>query len=317
MLFKVMKLLAILFSFLITSSYASEYEKVGVNVIAENISGSSYYVPGKSGAATEFEGFISNSGFVITKDGVVVFDALGSPSLGRALLEEIRKLTDKPIKLVIVSHYHADHIYGLQVFKEEGAEIWAPKGAWDYIGSEVSVNLLESRRESLFPWVNEETYIVKPDRIIDSDTNFSLGEHEFLINYFGQVHSDGDMSLLDLNDEVLYSGDIIFEGRIPFVGDADLIQWSNTIDRLRNMNVMYFVPGHGKASNNPKKTMDLTYRYLNYLLDKFALVVEDMQEFDEAYDSIDWSEFEKNNAFEIANRRNAFAAYLYLENILE
>jgi len=83
------------------------------------------------------------------------------------------------------------------------------------------------------------------------------------------------------------------------------------------MNVMYFVPGHGKASNNPKKTMDLTYRYLNYLLDKFALVVEDMQEFDEAYDSIDWSEFEKNNAFEIANRRNAFAAYLYLENILE
>ena len=94
MLFKVIKLLVVLFSFIAISTYGSEYEKVGVNVRAENISGSSYYVPGNSGSATEFEGFISNSGFVITKDGVVVIDTLGSPSLGSALLEEIRKLTD-------------------------------------------------------------------------------------------------------------------------------------------------------------------------------------------------------------------------------
>jgi len=297
------------------SVISDEYESLSVKVRAQNINGSAYYVPGLSGAATEFEGFISNAGFVVTSDGVVVFDALGSPSLGNAMLGEIREVTDKPIKVVVVSHYHADHIYGLQVFKEEGAEIWAPRGAWEYIDSELSENLLDSRRESLFPWVNDDTFIVEPDRVIDKDIEFSLGEHEFIINYFGQVHSDGDMSLLNITDKTLYSGDIIFEGRIPFVGDADIIAWAKTIDRVRKMPVMYFVPGHGEASDNPKYTMDLTHRYLNYLLDNFKVVVEDMQEFDKAYDSIDWSEFEKENAFDVANRKNAFAVYLYLEKI--
>lgn len=85
-----------------------------------------YYVMGKAGIATDNQGFISNAGFVITDEGVVIFDALGTPSLAAALLERIRKITDKPIKRVVMSHYHADHIYGLQVFKEAGATIYAP-----------------------------------------------------------------------------------------------------------------------------------------------------------------------------------------------
>ena len=70
-------------------------------------------IPGKDN-----EGNTSNAGFVITSDGVVVFDALGTPSLGWALLQEIRKITDKKIRYVVVSHYHADHIYGLQAFRD-------------------------------------------------------------------------------------------------------------------------------------------------------------------------------------------------------
>jgi glyoxylase-like metal-dependent hydrolase (beta-lactamase superfamily II) len=305
--------LVILISLIMLSAQATEYDKVSVEVSAENISGGSYYVLGMSGAATEFEGFISNSGFIVTSDGVVVFDALGSPSLANAMLSEIRKVTDKDIKLVIVSHYHADHIYGLQVFKEQGAKIWAPQGVRVYIDSELSENMLDSRRESLFPWVNDDTYIVEPDRIIEKDFEFSLGNHQFLISYFGKVHSDGDMSLLNITDKTLYSGDIIFEGRIPFVGDADIIEWAKTIEMVSRMPVTYFIPGHGRASDEPKQTMDLTHRYLNFLLDNFRPVVEDMKEFDEAYDSIDWSEFETEVAFDKANRKNAFAVYLYLE----
>jgi glyoxylase-like metal-dependent hydrolase (beta-lactamase superfamily II) len=232
------------------------------------------------------------------------------------MLNEIRKLTDKPIKLVIVSHYHADHIYGLQVFKEQGAQIWAPKGTWDYLDSETATSLLESRRTALYPWVNDETYLVDPDRIIDKDTNFSLGENQFLLTYFGKVHSEGDMSLLSINDQTLYSGDLIFEGRIPFVGDADIIKWSKTLDRVRNIEMEYFVPGHGMASDQPQETMDLTYRYLNFLIKQLTLAVDEMAPFDEAYNAIDWSEFEDEPAFEAANRKNAYAVYLYLERVL-
>jgi glyoxylase-like metal-dependent hydrolase (beta-lactamase superfamily II) len=312
-----MKILTLLLTLLAFSAQAEEYDAVSVEVKAQKLTGDAYYIPGLSGAATEYEGFISNAGFVVTNEGVVVFDALGTPSLANAMLGEIRKITDQPIKIVVMSHYHADHLYGLQVFKDEGAQVWAPKGTWDYLDSETAETLLDSRRTALFPWVTDDTYLVKPDRIIEQDTKFSLGNHEFMINYFGKVHSDGDMSLLSVNDQTLYSGDIIFEGRLPFVGDANIIDWVKTLERMQHTQVDYFVPGHGSASDQPLQTMDLTYRYLNFLLKKFSAVVEEMNPFGETYDAIDWSEFENETAFEEANRRNAYAVYLFLERVLD
>lgn len=312
-----MKKIILLLSLLTFFVQANDYDQISVKVTAEKLDGSAYYIPGLSGSATEHEGFISNAGFIITSEGVVVFDALGTPSLAKVMLDEIRKITDQPIKLVIVSHYHADHIYGLQVFKDQGATIWAPKGAWDYLDSETASNLLESRRTLLYPWINEETYLVKPDRIIDKDTEFTMGEHQFLLTYFGKVHSEGDMSLLSLNDQTLYSGDLIFEGRIPFVGDADIIKWIKTLDRVRNIEMEYFVPGHGIASDQPQEAMDLTYRYLNFLLSQLTFFVDEMIPFDETYNAIDWSEFEDEPVFDTANRKNAYAVYLYLERVLD
>jgi glyoxylase-like metal-dependent hydrolase (beta-lactamase superfamily II) len=312
-----MKILTLLLTLLAFSVQAEEYEAVDVEVKAQKLIGDAYYIPGLSGAATEYEGFISNAGFVVTSEGVVVFDALGTPSLAHAMLGEIRKITDQPIKIVVMSHYHADHLYGLQVFKDEGAQVLAPKGTWDYLDSETAEVLLDSRRTALFPWVTDDTYLVKPDRIIDQDTKFSLGDHEFMINYFGKVHSDGDMSLLSVTDQTLYSGDIIFEGRLPFVGDANIIDWVKTLERMQHTQVDYFVPGHGSASNQPQQTMDLTYRYLKFLLDKLSKAVEDMEQFEETYEVIDWSEFENETAFDIANRKNAYAVYLFLERVLD
>ena len=312
-----MKILTLLLTLLAFSAQAEEYDAVSVEVKAQKLTGDAYYIPGLSGAATEYEGFISNAGFVVTNEGVVVFDALGTPSLAHAMLGEIRKITDQPIKIVVMSHYHADHLYGLQVFKDEGAQVWAPKGTWDYLDSETAETLLDSRRTALFPWVTDDTYLVKPDRIIDQDTEFNLGDHEFMINYFGKVHSDGDMSLLSVNDQALYSGDIIFEGRLPFVGDANIIDWVKTLERMQYTQVDYFVPGHGSASNQPQQTMDLTYRYLKFLLDKLSKAVEDMEQFEETYEAIDWSEFENETAFDIANRKNAYAVYLFLERVLD
>ena len=81
-----------------------------------------YYFHGQSGVAgAANKGFMSNAGFVVTNDGVVVFDALASPALGEAMVKAIRAITPQPIRRVIVSHYHADHFYGLQALKAAGA----------------------------------------------------------------------------------------------------------------------------------------------------------------------------------------------------
>src|SRR6202158_5089702 len=107
-------------------------------------------IPGK-----ENEGNTSNAGFVVTDDGVVVFDALGTPALGQAMMLAIRKVTPAPIRRIIISHYHADHIYGLQALKSTGAEIWAHVKAKAYFTSGVAEARLAQRRVDLAPWVDE------------------------------------------------------------------------------------------------------------------------------------------------------------------
>ena len=116
------------------------------------VSEHAWFFQGASGAASiANKGFMSNAGFVVTGDGVVVFDALGTPALGRAMIAAIGAVTRAPIRRVIVSHYHADHIYGLQEFKKAGAEIWAHRKAELYLSSELAVNRLAQRRAELSP----------------------------------------------------------------------------------------------------------------------------------------------------------------------
>ena len=290
-----------------------KYAPTSVAMEVKKVSEHVYYVEGVPGIATDNEGFISNAGFIVTKDGVVVFDSLGTPSLANKLVQKIKTVTDQPIKKVIVSHFHADHIYGLQVFEELGAEIIAPYGAQKYIQSEAAASRLEERQFSLEPWVNEDTRLVLPDTTVEKSYAFQQGGLSFTINYMGKAHSDGDLTLLVEPDKVLFSGDIIFEGRIPFVGNADSKKWLETLTRLETEGLNALVPGHGPASDNPKETISLTRRYLAYLRKVLGEGIEDLTPFDEVYAEADWSEFEDLPAFEEGNRINAYQVYLSME----
>ena len=291
----------------------SEYAPVDVEMSLVKVGDHSWYVQGKAGIATDNAGFISNAGVIISDTGVVVFDALGTPSLANKLLQKIRKITDKPIVKVVVSHYHADHIYGLQVFKELGAEIIAPVGIYEYIDSPAAKSRLEERQFSLEPWVNEKTIIIKPDKILDKSTKFSVGNVDFTIDVVGSAHSDGDLTLFVDTDRVLYTGDIIFEGRVPFIGSNKTRHWLETLEKMETNKVKALVPGHGPAAAEPMQAISLTRKYLAFLREKMGAAAEEMMDFDDAYDAIDWSEYEKLPAFEEANRRNAFQVYLSME----
>jgi len=292
---------------------ATKYAPTSVDMQVKKISEHVYYVEGKPGVATDNEGFISNAGFVVTGDGVVVFDSLGTPSLANKLVNKIKSITDQPIKKVVVSHFHADHIYGLQVFEELGAEIIAPYGAQKYIRSEAAKERLEERQFSLDPWVNESTHLVLPDTTISKSTSFTMGDITFTINYMGKAHSDGDMTMLVEPDKVLFSGDIIFQGRIPFVGSADSKKWLETLTRLETGGLTALIPGHGPASKDPRNTISLTRRYLAYLRKVMGTGIEDLTPFDEVYAAADWSEFKDLPAFDAGNRINAYQVYLSME----
>ena len=295
---------------------AAEYAAISVPMELQQLTDDVYYVQGNAGIATDNEGFVSNSGFIVSGDGVVVFDALGTPSLAHKLLQLIRETTDQPIRRVYTSHYHADHIYGLQVFKDSGATVYAPRGANLYLQSSTAAERLEERRFSLDPWVNDDTRLVPPDRIVESSSEFTLGDKRFTINYQGKAHSDGDLIMLVEPDGVLFSGDLIFEGRIPFIGSGDTGHWLKTLERLEIGGLRALVPGHGPASFEPAATLSLTRRYLAYMRKIFSAGVDELMSFDEIYASADWSEFADLPAFEEGNRINAYQVYLSLENEL-
>lgn len=308
-----MRPLLSLMLFIVGTVHAADYPPVDVDMKLQQVSEHVYYVQGKAGIATDNAGFISNAAAIVTPDGIVIVDALGSPSLAARFLSKIRAISDQPIRKVIVTHYHADHIYGLQVFKELGAEIIAPAGYHEYMDSPIAKERLEERRFSLDPWVNESTYIVRPDVVIDAPMQIDLGSVNITVNYLGAAHSDGDLSVLVSPDKVLISGDIIFEGRVPFTGGADTGHWLALLEQLDNTELAALVPGHGPAAKDPVGAVKLTLHYLRKVREVMAEAVENLTPFAQAYDAADWSEFENLPAFEAAHRRNAYGVYLSME----
>jgi len=304
-----------LFALLCAHCALADYPPVTVAVRAVKLGEHSYYVPGLAGAASAGnQGFMSNAGFVVTKEGVVVIDSLGTPSLAEAMLKRIRRITKAPIKYVIVSHYHADHYYGLQVFKDAGAEIWAHEGARGVIASEAAKLRFEQRKEVLAPWVSDPLQrFYEPDRWLAGDVDFKLGGVRFQIRHVGPAHSPEDLALFVKDDGVLYAGDLVFKGRVPFVGDADSRAWLAALDRLIAFKPKALVPGHGAASDTPMRDLALTRDYLDYVRAEMGRAVADLVPFEEAYERTDWSRYERMPAFREANRRNAYNTYILME----
>jgi len=276
-----------------------------------------YYVQGKPGVASaENEGFNSNAGWVVTDDGVVVIDALGTPVLGEALVKAIRGVTSQQIRRVILTHYHADHFYGLKALKDAGADVWAYRAALEYFESGEAQRRLEQRSRDLFPYVDEKTVLVRADRWLDADTSFEMGGVRFEITYMGPAHSPEDVIIVVPQEGVVFSGDILFAGRIPFVGEADSKRWLERIDQLLALKPKLMVTGHGQVSRDPAKDLALTRDYLKYLRTAMGKAADDLVPFEEAYAGTDWSRFAKVPAFDAANRINAYGTYLLMEREL-
>ncbi|MCU0840725.1 MAG: MBL fold metallo-hydrolase [Thiobacillaceae bacterium] len=291
------------------------YPPVSVQVEAVRLGAHSYYVPGLSGAASpQNEGFMSNAGFVVTPAGVVVFDTLGTPSLAQAMVERIRQVTALPIRRVIVSHYHADHYYGAQVFKDLGAEIWAHRHGQGAMHTEAARERFAQRQEVLKPWVTQALQrFVEPDLWLEGDTDFELGGVHFRLRHVGPAHSAEDLAMHVVQDGVLYAGDLVFKGRVPFVGDADSRLWLAALDKLIALRPVVLVPGHGGASEDPIGDLILTRDYLNYLRQEMGKAVADLTPFEDAYAATDWSRYQDLPAFAEANRVNAYNTYLLME----
>lgn len=283
-------------------------------VAPQQVSPSAWFVQGDAALGTPANrNFISNAGFVVTPAGVVVIDALGSPQLARELLEAIARITPQPVTHVIVTHYHADHIYGLQEFRKRGAKIVAHRAALEYINSDTAASRLQASRAELAPWIDAQTQLVTPDQWIDGATELVVGGMRLQLQPVGPAHTPEDLVVLLPAESVLFAGDMVFRGRVPFVGQADSRQWIAALDVLLKMQPKVVVPGHGALSTTAREDLELTRDYLAFLRERMGAAARDMEPFDEAYGKVDWSRFEHLPLFRAANRMNAYNTYLLME----
>ena len=286
----------------------------GPAMVVQQVSASAWYVEGQSALGTPAnQNFISNAAFVVTPAGVVVVDALGSPALAERLLAEIRKITPQPVTHVILTHYHADHIYGVQAFKAQGARIMAHRAARDYLNSDAALIRLQASRETLAPWINAQTHLVPADDWIEGTRDLVVGGVQFVLTPVGPSHTPEDVVVYLPQEKVLFAGDLVFRNRVPYVGQADSGHWIKALDTLLAFDTTVIVPGHGPLSSEARKDMELTRDYLGYLRKTMGQAARNMEPFDDAYQDTDWTRFESLPLFRVANRMNAYNTYLLME----
>jgi glyoxylase-like metal-dependent hydrolase (beta-lactamase superfamily II) len=299
---------------LLLAAAASAQQPMPRQVAAQQVSPSAWFVQGDAALGSRANrNFISNAGFIVTPAGVVVIDALGSPQLAKELLDEIARVTPQPVTHVIVTHYHADHVYGLQEFRRGGVRILAHRAALKYLNSDTAASRLQASRADLAPWIDANTQLVTPDQWLDGATELVLGGMHIQVQPVGPAHTPEDLVVFLPGERVLFAGDMVFRGRVPFVGQADSRQWIVALDLLLKMDPAVVVPGHGALSTSARDDLQLTRDYLAFLRESMGVAAREMEPFEEAYGRTDWSRFEHLPLFRAANRMNAYNTYLLME----
>lgn len=195
-----------------------------------------------------------NTGVVITQDGVLIVDTLATPIMARGLIAEIRKITDKPIKYVVLSHYHAVRVLGASAYVAEGMqEIIASRGTWELIVERGAQDMQSEyeRFPRLFENFDSVPGLTWPTLVFDDKMTLHFGGVEIQILHLGGGHTKGDTVVWLPAEKVLFSGDLVEYGAACYTGDAQLAQWPQTLARLRGLGPEKLLPGRGEALMSP------------------------------------------------------------------
>ncbi len=258
----------------------------------------------------ENAGHNNNLSFVITSEGVLVVNAGGSYLLAKALHEEIKKVTEQPVKYVVLENGQAHAALGSNYWQEQGAIVIAHEDAAHEI-DENQAALLDSSRERIKEQA-EGTRVVLPDETFGDRRVIELGGERIELLNLGPAHSPGDIIVWLPAKRLVISGDMAFHQRLlPIFEHTDTAAWVETWDKFAALDAEIVIPGHGGPTNMAEVTR-YTRDYLVDLRAKVAAVIESGGSLQEAYE-VDQSEYAHLPTFEYLAKRNAGRVFQVME----
>lgn len=192
-----------------------------------------------------------NAGVVIGDDGVMVVDALATPYQAKRLLRYIRGVTKKPVKYLVLTHYHAVRVLGASAYKAK--EIIASNGTCELIKERGAQDYKSEaqRFPRLFQKIETVPGLTWPTMTFDTGMTLRFGGREVRVMHLGRGHTKGDTVVWLPKEKVLFSGDLVEQGAAPYCGDAYLNDWPTTLEAVRALGAKKLVPGRGLALKTP------------------------------------------------------------------
>jgi glyoxylase-like metal-dependent hydrolase (beta-lactamase superfamily II) len=188
-----------------------------------------------------------NTAIIVGDDGCLVFDAQSTPAMANKVIERVRTVTDKPIKYVVLSHYHAVRVLGASAYKAQGI-----------VASQETYRLIEERGQQdwdseygrfprLFQDASSIPGLTWPTLTFEGEMSIYLGKREVRLMQLGAGHTSGDIVAWVPDAEVMFSGDLVEYHSACYCGDAYLREWPLTLDEIRDVDPKALVPGRGDA----------------------------------------------------------------------
>jgi len=258
----------------------------------------------------ENEGAIANIGFIVGQDAVAVIDTGGSVREGRELLAAIRARTDKPIRYVVNTHGHPDHVFGNAAFSASGAVFVGHRNLPQALTTRGQF-YLDNFRKIMGNELIDEVRIIPPTLLVDGTLRLDLGARPLVLEAWPVAHSDSDLTVIDEMSKTLFAGDLVFLDHIP-VMDGSIRGWLRIMGKLGGQTAQRVVPGHGPVSEW-SAALAGERRYLETLATDVRAMVKRGAAINVAADTAAASERPNWQLFDDYNARNATAAFSEIE----